>query len=690
MAEYDELIIKIGADTKDAKSNISSVKKGLVDLERTAKDLDEKQISKVQKILLDISKIDFSNVAKGLKDVVTAFRQLNTITSKQTKGGNKDKGIDLTTPLIANEMSNVSPTVLSSFSPLETVENFTNLQKELERIRVDELNKQLELLNYTFQDLNTTLYDTKENLYSITNAFEGYEGYDLLEQNVTGVRSAFEDMDETLMNTNQDLEQFNVTTGSFNSTIEVTPTTLRDVIHSFTAWIKSLKKSEEATKGGMSALGKWLKRAKEIAKYRIIRKIIQEIYKALVTGIQGIAQFDDATNDALSRIKSSFDYFKNSIGSVLAPLIQMFAPMLESLGDTLAEASNGFAELFASMNGQTTFAKATKEAKDYREELQKTQAIGIDELNILQPQNEGFETAEVSSDLSDVKGIFTDISALFKDLVEMAKPFLQGIIKPISKLLKAVMSIITNIVTLVKELMGGTMEGVNESIFSFVNMIGDIFNFIAEIVNVLMPELTAIMHIISPILNIINGVLGTVFELVGGIFKVLTPIVRFVGFLLQPLTVILTIISTIFYALEGIFIMFKNIFTFNWGAIASDWENIGQKIADAWGSVRNQGQISFNADISGYSTGGFPENGLFFANSTELVGRFDNGQTAVANNEQITEGIYQAVLQAMREGQGHQDITIEMDGYQVARGVTNRQDNFGATIVKGGKLSYGR
>ena len=47
------------------------------------------------------------------------------------------------------------------------------------------------------------------------------------------------------------------------------------------------------------------------------------------------------------------------------------------------------------------------------------------------------------------------------------------------------------------------------------------------------------------------------------------------------------------------------------------------------------------------ATGGFPEDGLFFANHNELVGRFSNGKTAVANNQQITDGIAQATYQAM-------------------------------------------
>lgn len=52
--------------------------------------------------------------------------------------------------------------------------------------------------------------------------------------------------------------------------------------------------------------------------------------------------------------------------------------------------------------------------------------------------------------------------------------------------------------------------------------------------------------------------------------------------------------------------------------------------------------------IPQFEIGGFPEDGLFFANHTELVGEFSNGKTAVANNAQIVEGISIGVESAVR------------------------------------------
>ena len=79
-----------------------------------------------------------------------------------------------------------------------------------------------------------------------------------------------------------------------------------------------------------------------------------------------------------------------------------------------------------------------------------------------------------------------------------------------------------------------------------------------------------------------------------------------------------------------------------------------------------------SANTPAYATGGFPEDGLFFANSGELVGQFSNGKTAVANNEQIVQGITQGVYTAMMaynaqtRGQGGSG-DVYLDGTKVGK-----------------------
>ena len=72
--------------------------------------------------------------------------------------------------------------------------------------------------------------------------------------------------------------------------------------------------------------------------------------------------------------------------------------------------------------------------------------------------------------------------------------------------------------------------------------------------------------------------------------------------------------------------------------------------------------------VNAYANGGFPEDGLFFANHSELVGKFSNGKTAVANNEQIIQGIqsgvYTGVVSAMSQfngGSSQIDVHVHTD-----------------------------
>lgn len=58
---------------------------------------------------------------------------------------------------------------------------------------------------------------------------------------------------------------------------------------------------------------------------------------------------------------------------------------------------------------------------------------------------------------------------------------------------------------------------------------------------------------------------------------------------------------------------------------------------------------TYSLKVSQYATGGFPEDGWFRANKGEIMGRFDNGKSVVANNKQITDGISAAVYSGNKE-----------------------------------------
>ena len=73
-----------------------------------------------------------------------------------------------------------------------------------------------------------------------------------------------------------------------------------------------------------------------------------------------------------------------------------------------------------------------------------------------------------------------------------------------------------------------------------------------------------------------------------------------------------------------------------------------------WVPVIGGSTFGFNIkpiSIPRLKNGGFPdgEDGLFYANHNEMVGKFSNGRTAVANNDQIVAGIRSGVYDANQE-----------------------------------------
>jgi len=150
-----------------------------------------------------------------------------------------------------------------------------------------------------------------------------------------------------------------------------------------------------------------------------------------------------------------------------------------------------------------------------------------------------------------------------------------------------------------------------------------------------MSVLTGLGKFLAMITNI-----KTTFSLTG------TAIGLFVGGLIQilssdlsPLKKLLVVVNALAVALT-VAAVAKNLFsTLTWGKALA----IGGIVAGVGATV---GMTIANS-VPKYATGGFPEDGLFFANSGEMVGQFSNGKTAVANNDQIVSGITEGVYSAM-------------------------------------------
>ncbi len=156
-----------------------------------------------------------------------------------------------------------------------------------------------------------------------------------------------------------------------------------------------------------------------------------------------------------------------------------------------------------------------------------------------------------------------------------------------------------------------------------------------------------------------------------------------------------TVINGIISGVEG----FVNFFVKGINAIIGGLNKISFDIPD-WVPLIGGKKFGFNlkyvSEISlgrvSFAEGGFPTTGqMFLAREAgpELVGTI-GGRTAVANNDQIVDGIYQGVLQAMNDANdssnGNIQIKVYLDSKEIAAKVEQRQNDKGASIYKGGVL----
>lgn len=269
--------------------------------------------------------------------------------------------------------------------------------------------------------------------------------------------------------------------------------------------------------------------------------------------------------------------------------------------------------------------------------------------------------------------------------------FLQEVFSPIiekvSEILKMLWeNIVLPLAQAVGDILGKAFEGIcqifNETVIPIVSNVINILKFLWE--NVLSPIVNFLWDVFKPAFE---NVFETIGDIINGIKDIFSGLIDFVVGIFT---------GDWERAWEGV----KQIFTGIWETLSSVvkipinsligiFEGLANKIIDAWNWIKSGinslsidlpealgGELSFNLGMSEhisiprFAVGGFPEDGLFYANHSEIVGKFSNGRTAVANNEQITQGIadavypavYNAVSAAMKNSGGSANVTFQVEG----------------------------
>ena len=462
---------------------------------------------------------------------------------------------------------------------------------------------------------------------------------------------------------------------------------------------------------------------------------------AMREGLQNAYQYSKTVNGPLAQAMDSFassaQVVRNQLGAALGGAIVAILPLIQTLANALARAAEYVTMFFAALNGQSTYKKAInntvewgkaatgagKAAKEWKNQL-----MGFDEINRPEaPEDPGggggggtganfgdmFEQADIPDWMERlgerIKDLLPTIKAIGIALAGLSVLKLLGQVLGLGDAFSGVMS---KIIGLGVAILGAVLlwDGFADAINNGVD-----WGNLAEMIG------GATLLVIG--LGVAFGSTGAAIGLlIGGLALCIVGLREWIqtG---QASTPVLTAITAGLLAVGGAFALL----TGNWiplviaaiGAavvwIVGKWDTIQTKWDLLWNGILNSlidyvnaildwirpvlqaidaivGFFGWQSNLGGahinnipapaaFATGGMPEDGLFMANHGELVGQFSNGNTAVANNEQIIQGIergvYNAVTSAManNNGNGSRDIRVFLDGKEIGAATRRYERN---------------
>nr|MDD3796831.1 hypothetical protein [Lachnospiraceae bacterium] len=142
--------------------------------------------------------------------------------------------------------------------------------------------------------------------------------------------------------------------------------TFASLIRKFASGIPMIRKF---TSGVNANTGSFKKGFLTMLKYglgiRSLFVLFNRLRSAVVSGFENLAQYDKTTNGSLSMLMSSLTQLKNALATAFAPILNVVAPLLNTLIQYVTNAVSALGMLFASLTGQKAYVSAKKVTQDY-------------------------------------------------------------------------------------------------------------------------------------------------------------------------------------------------------------------------------------------------------------------------------------------------------------------------------------
>lgn len=205
---------------------------------------------------------------------------------------------------------------------------------------------------------------------------------------------------------------------------------------------RAAQEAGENANKGTSGIASFWQALKRVAYMRFLRYIVKEIAAAFKEGITNLYHWSDALDGhfakSMDQLATSVTYLKNSLGAMVAPLLEMLIPVLDAVIDKVVDILNSFNMLISALSGSDTYTiakkaaqvwdessdKAKDSAKSAADEIKRT-ILGFDEINKLQKKTDTSSSSSSSTKKKDPNyGIMFEekpLTGWLKDLSEFSK-----------------------------------------------------------------------------------------------------------------------------------------------------------------------------------------------------------------------------------------------------------------------------
>lgn len=208
-----------------------------------------------------------------------------------------------------------------------------------------------------------------------------------------------------------------------------------EVLNSGTSIAKNIKSGEKAT-NILSNLVKSMSKCKKTSSklngtfshgiknllayglgIRSLYVLFNKLRSGIKEGMKNLVQFSTETNASMSLLTNSLTQLKNASAAASSPLLNAFAPALNSIIQICIKATNAVNQLISALAGKSTWIKATETTDNYADSLNKVgeSAKGalrpFDELNNITTQSgNGSGTSTNATDMFEIVDIDSNIS----------------------------------------------------------------------------------------------------------------------------------------------------------------------------------------------------------------------------------------------------------------------------------------